>query len=105
MARARSGQALEQTAVGREEERSLSIRLKIEDTRRGFVATISERDDDGKVVGHPARFIVATKEEAKERVKAAARGLGLKTYGFVDKTSTRKPTGFTPLDASRAAPE
>ena len=83
----------------------MSIRLKIEDTRQGLVATISQRDDDGKVIGHPARFLVATKEEAKGKVEAAARGLGLKIYGFVDKTSTRKPTGFAPHNASRGAPE
>jgi hypothetical protein len=83
----------------------LSLRLKIEDTRQGLVATISQRDQDGKIIGHATRFLVDTKEEAKEKAKAAARGLGLKTYGFVDKTSTRKPTLFAPHNPSRGEPE
>jgi hypothetical protein len=66
----------------------LSVRLKLEDSREGLVATLSERNDTGKVTGHPSIFLVATKEEAKDRAKALARTLGLKTYGVVDKTST-----------------
>ena len=66
----------------------MSVRLKLEDSREGLVATISERNDAGKVTGSPSIFLVATKEEAKERAKAVARTLGLKTYGIVDKTST-----------------
>lgn len=62
------------------------VRLKIEEGREGLVATISQRGDDGKVTGPPAIFIVGDKEEAKARAKAAARALGLKTYGVVDKT-------------------
>jgi hypothetical protein len=66
----------------------LSVRLKLEDSRKGLVATLSERNDTGKVTGDPSIFLVATKEEAKDRAKALARTLGLKTYGIVDKTST-----------------
>jgi hypothetical protein len=66
----------------------LSVRLKLEDSREGLVATLSERDDAGKVTGRPAIFLVGNKEEAKQRAKALARTLGLKTYGIVDKTST-----------------
>ena len=65
----------------------MSVRLKLEDSRDGLVATISERNDAGKVTGSPATFLVGTKEEAKERAKALARTLGLKTYGIVDKTA------------------
>jgi hypothetical protein len=66
----------------------LSVRLKLEDSRDGLMATISERTDAGKITGQPSIFLVATKEEAKQRAKALARTLGLKTYGLVDKTST-----------------
>lgn len=69
-------------------ERSLSIRLKLEDSHEGLVATISQRNDAGKVTGRPSIFHGGTKEEAKERAKALARTLGLKTYGIVDKTGT-----------------
>ena len=51
-----------------------------------MIATISQRDDAGKVTGRPAIFLAGTKEEAKDRAKALARTLGLKTYGIVDKT-------------------
>jgi hypothetical protein len=64
----------------------LSIRLKLENSHEGLVATISERNDAGKVTGSPTIFLVDTKEEAKQRAKALARTLGLKTYGIVDKT-------------------
>jgi hypothetical protein len=66
----------------------MSVRLKLEDSGEGLVATISERNDTGKVTGRLSIFRVGTKEEAKERAKALARTLGLKTYGIVDKTST-----------------
>jgi hypothetical protein len=69
-------------------ERKMSVRLKLEDSREGLVATISERNDAGKVTGSPAIFLAGSKEEAKQRAKALARTLGLKTYGIVDKTST-----------------
>jgi hypothetical protein len=62
------------------------VRLKIEDSREGLVATISQRDNDGKITGRPSIFLVGGKEEAKQRAKAVARALGLNTYGVVDKT-------------------
>ena len=62
------------------------VRLKIEDTREGLVATVSQRDDEGKITGHPSIFLVRDKEEAKGKAKAVARALGLKTYGVVDRT-------------------
>jgi hypothetical protein len=67
------------------------VRLKLEDTRQGLVATISQRGDDGKITGRPSIFLVAGKEEAKQKAKEVARSLGLKTYGVVDKTSSRVP--------------
>jgi hypothetical protein len=69
-------------------ERKLSVRLKLEDSREGLVATISERNEAGKITGQPSIFLVSNKEEAKRRAKALARTLGLKTYGIVDKTGT-----------------
>ena len=66
----------------------MSLRLKIEDSREGLVATISQRDDTGKVIGRPSVTLVGSKEEAKQRAKMLARSLGLKLYGIVDKTST-----------------
>jgi hypothetical protein len=65
----------------------MSVRLKLEDSQEGMLATISERNDAGKVTGSPSIFLVDTKEEAKDRAKALARTLGLKTYGIVDKTA------------------
>jgi hypothetical protein len=69
-------------------ETKMSVRLTIEDSREGLVATISQRDDDGKITGPPSIFLVGGKEEAKQRAKAVARALGLNTYGVVDKTSS-----------------
>ena len=66
----------------------MSIHLKIEDSSEGLVATISQRDDAGKVIGTPLVLLVGSKEEAKQRAKTLARSLGLKVYGIVDKTST-----------------
>ena len=43
------------------------VRLKIEDTRDGFLATISERDDAGKITKPLSIFLVNNKEEAKQR--------------------------------------
>ena len=64
----------------------MSVRLKIEDSREGLVATISQRDKAGHVIGQPSIFLAASKEEAKQHAKALARSLGLKVYGIVDKT-------------------
>jgi hypothetical protein len=80
----------------------MTIRLKIEDSREGLVATISQRDNDGKITGRPSIFLVGDKEEAKERAKAVARGLGLNTYGVVDKTSSRMPSPVRPTRSMAA---
>ena len=66
----------------------MSVRLKIENSREGLVATISQRDDAGKVIGQPSVSLVGSKEEAKQQAKTLARSLGLKLYGIVDKTGT-----------------
>jgi hypothetical protein len=64
----------------------MSVHLKIEDSHEGLVATISQRDGVGKVVGKPSVFLVESKEEAKQQAKTLTRSLGLGGYGFVDKT-------------------
>ena len=66
----------------------MSVRLKIENSSEGLVATISQRDDAGKVIGTPSVLLVGSKEEAKQQAKTLARSLGLKVYGIVDKTGT-----------------
>ena len=70
-------------------ETKVFVRLKLEDTPQGLVATISQRDDDGKTTGRPSIFLVGDKEEAKQRARAVARALGLKTYRVLDRTSSR----------------
>lgn len=67
----------------------MSVRLKIENSDEGLMATISQRDAAGKVTGQPSIVLVQSKEEAKLKAKALARALGLKTYGIVDKTSSQ----------------
>ena len=66
----------------------MSVRLKIETSSEGLVATISQRDDTGKVIGTPSVLLVGSKEEAKQQAKTLARSLDLKVYGTVDKTGT-----------------
>ena len=68
----------------------MSLRLKLEDSSDGLVATVSQRDRAGKVVGSPSVWLVGSKEEAKQKAKALARSLGLKVYGVVDKTSSEE---------------
>ena len=67
----------------------MSVRLKLEDSGEGFVATILQRNDAGKVVGRSVS-VVGSKEEAKKKAKTLARSLGLKVYGIVDKTEARE---------------
>jgi hypothetical protein len=69
----------------------VSVRLKIENSREGLVATVSQRDATGRVIGRPSIFLVGSKEEAKQRAKTLARSLGLKVYGIVDKSTTAEP--------------
>jgi hypothetical protein len=62
------------------------VRLKLEDTIDGLLATILQLDDNKKPSGAPLVTIVANKDEAKRKAKDLARSLGCKTYGIVDKT-------------------
>ena len=66
------------------------VRLKLEDSREGLIATISQREDDGKISGPPSIFLVGNKQEAKERAKTVARDLGLTTYRVMDRTESGK---------------
>ena len=60
------------------EEKKLSIRLKLEDSHEGLVATISQRNDAGKGDrAQPTIFRVDTKDEAKQRAKALAQNPGV----------------------------
>ena len=68
----------------------MSVRLKLEDTDKGMRATISQRDETGRVTGAPSVFLVGDKDEAKRKAKSLARNLGLKTYGVVDRTGAAK---------------
>lgn len=63
----------------------MTVRLKLEDSSKGLMATISQRNEAGQTMGQPVVFIASNKEEAKTRAKTLARSLGLKTYGIVDK--------------------
>lgn len=66
----------------------MSVHLKIEESREGLLATLSQRDGDGKPVGQPSVGIVASAAEAKGLAKTLAQSLGLKVYGFIDKTKS-----------------
>ena len=81
----------------------MSVRLKIEDSRAGLVATISQRDDLGKVIGRPTVFPVTSKEEAKRQAKTLARSLGLKVYGIVDKTDAGVSPSLPKRDPAETA--
>jgi hypothetical protein len=74
----------------------MSVHLKIEESPEGLVATLSQRDDAGKLVGHPSVGLVASAAEGKQLAKTLAQSLGLKVYGFIDKTKVaaraEKPT-------------
>jgi hypothetical protein len=76
----------------------MSVHLKIENSSDGLLATISQRDNAGKVVGAPSLFLVETKEQAKQQAKTLARSLGLKVYGIVDKSGTLEASPRTATD-------
>ncbi|HXC88541.1 MAG TPA: hypothetical protein VNV18_00120 [Stellaceae bacterium] len=69
------------------------VRLKLEDSRDGLVATISKREADGKIVEPPVIFLAATKEEAKRKASAVAKGLGLTSYRVMDKSAAAQQQG------------
>jgi hypothetical protein len=64
------------------------VRLKLEESRDGLVATISEHHADGKIAGPPRIILVRTREEAKKKASAVAKGLGLTSYRIMDKSQT-----------------
>lgn len=86
----------------------MSVHLKIEEGHEGLMATISQRDEDGKAIGQPSVGLVASAAEAKQLAKTLAQSLGLKVYGVVDKTkstghlekSTKTITKGVPPDAA-----
>jgi hypothetical protein len=67
------------------------LRLTLEQSRDGLVATISERDENGNIAGTPMIVLVRSKEEAKKKASAIAKGLGLTSYRILDKSQRRKP--------------
>jgi hypothetical protein len=77
------------------------VRLKIEDSQDGFLATISERDDAGKITKPLSIFLVNDKQEAKQRAKAVAKGLGLTTYRVMDKSRSDKPREVAPPELAQ----
>ena len=81
----------------------MSVRLKIENASEGYLATLSERDGRGKVVGHPSVFHVSSKEEAKRQAKTLAQSLGLKVYGIVDKATAGAAVHPAKPDPTKAA--
>jgi hypothetical protein len=66
----------------------MSVHLKVEESSDGLLATLSQRDADGNAVGRPSVGIVANAAEAKQLAKTLAQSLGLKVYGFIDKTKS-----------------
>jgi hypothetical protein len=78
----------------------MSVHLKIEEAREGVMATLSQRDNDGKVIGHPSVGLVASATEARALAKTLAQSLGLKVYRVIDKTKAasrpEKPSETTP---------
>jgi phosphatidylglycerophosphatase A len=70
----------------------MSVHLKIEESREGVIATLSQRDDEGKVIGDPSVGLVASAAEARQLAKTLALSLGLKVYRVIDKT---KSAGLT----------
>jgi hypothetical protein len=76
------------------------VRLTLENSRDGLVATISERDADGKIAGPPIIFLARTKEEAKRKASDVAKGLGLTSYRVMDKSQPARRQD--PAASSRA---
>ena len=84
----------------------MSVRLTIEEHPEGLVATISQRNGEGRTVGRPAVSRVASKAEGKRLAKTLARSLGLKVYGIVDKTKAAAgPQHPQTAAAEKASPD
>jgi hypothetical protein len=71
----------------------MSVHLRIEETHEGVMATLSQRDDEGKVIGHPSAGLVANAAEARQLAKTLARSLGLKVYHVIVKTKSASRSG------------
>ena len=75
----------------------MSVHLRIEETHDGVMATLSQRDDEGKVIGRPSVRLVASAAEARQLAKTLAQSLRLKVYRVIDKTKSasrpEKPSG------------
>ena len=85
----------------------MSVHLRIEETQEGITATLSQRDDDGKVIGHPSVGFVASAAEARQLAKTLAQSLGLKVYHVIVKTRSasrlEKPSETAKADQRDAA--
>jgi hypothetical protein len=53
------------------------VRLKLEDSREGLVATISQRDKDGKITGRPSIFLVWGQGRGKRKGEGSGASLGV----------------------------
>jgi hypothetical protein len=71
----------------------MSVHLRIEKTQEGVTATLSQRDDEGKVIGDPSVGLVAGPAEARQLAKALAQSLGLKVFRVIDKTKSASQPG------------
>jgi hypothetical protein len=85
----------QQNIVSQEEK--MSVHLRIEETHEGVMATLSQRDDGGKVIGRPSVRLVGSAAEARHLAKTLAQSLRLKVYRVIDKTKSasrpKKPSG------------
>jgi hypothetical protein len=85
----------------------MSVHLRIEETHEGVMATLSQRDDQGKVLGHPSARLVASAAEARQLAKTLAQSLGLKVYHVIVKTQSasraEKSSETTPKTAQHHA--
>jgi hypothetical protein len=76
----------------------MSVHLKIEKRRAGLLATISQRDDDGKVIGHPSVEPVASAAEAKQLAENAGAVAGTEGLRYRRQNEIRRSSGKTSTD-------
>ena len=79
----------------------MSVHLKLEESPEGLTASLSQRDGDSKLIGHPSIRLVANAAEAKQQAQMLAQSLGLKVYGFTVALTQRNPP---PVAKSRQKP-
>lgn len=80
----------------------MSVHLKIEESLGGLMATLSQRDSDGKLIGDRSAGPVASVAEAKQLARTLAQSLGLKVYRVIDKTKSSDHPGKLPDTAAKA---